>query len=43
MQKDQGLSSSTTTTTSDSVQDESKKPVAELRMLEAEQRLDKHR
>lgn len=42
MLKDHGLSAAAAAT-SDSTQDESRKPVAELRVLEAEQRLGKHR
>lgn len=43
MLKDHGLSAAVATATSDSTQDESRKRVAELRVLEAEQRLGKHR
>lgn len=41
--KDHGLSAAAAAVTSDPTQDESRKPVAQLRVLEAEQRLGKHR
>lgn len=41
MLKDNGLSAATAA--SDATHEESRKPVAELRVLEAEQRLGKHR